>query len=203
MPSAQGGNTNHGNTAMRFFDEKNRKDILSLINGEETRENFGELLSYFNKILIVTQRTEQTKKVNIQQLKQLGIELMACYRNYFPWAYMSPSVHQMAAHAWELFEINNGKSISMWSECPVEAWNKHIRAFKSGPACRTRQMSIKYAIQDTFTRMLIMTHPNIAGSKRVLFCSKCQEVGHTARKCNKKSQNVPTEERQAIENFFI
>ena len=63
---------------------------------------------------------------------------------------MSPSVHQMAAHAWELFEINNGLPISMWAECPGEAWNKYIRAYKSGPACRARQNSIQNNIRYIF-----------------------------------------------------
>ena len=51
---------------------------------------------------------------------------------------ISPSVHQMTAHAWELFKINEGKPISMFSEQPGEAWNKHVRAYKSGPAATAR-----------------------------------------------------------------
>ena len=113
---------------------------------------------------------------------------------------MSPSVHQMAAHAWELFEINNGLPISMWAECPVEAWNKYIRAYKSGPACRARQNSIQNNIRDTFSRMLIMTHPKLSLRKRQLQCSKCGKQGHTVRSCNPVKPN--TTEDKLIEDIF-
>ena len=49
----------------------------------------------------------------------------------------------MCAHAGELFEINGGKPISVWSESPVESWNKYIRAYQSGVSARAHQSSIK------------------------------------------------------------
>ena len=146
-----GGNTNTGNVAMRFFDPQNRESIGELIPGPETRDAFLELLKYFNKMLTVVQNASH-KCVNIDKVKYLGIDLMRHLKQNFPWAVISQSVHQMAAHAWDLFQINDGKPISKWSESPVEGWNKHIRAFKSGPASRAWQTSVKDNIQDTYTR---------------------------------------------------
>ena len=143
-----------------------------------------------------------SKTVKVQKVKQLGIDLMVSFRRNFPFAIISPSVHQMAAHSWELFRMNYGLPISMWSESPIEAWNKFIRAFKSGPACRARQHSIQVNILDTFTRMLVSTHPKIAAQKRLLVCSICKETGHTARKCINNLQQVYTEEEQDIQDMF-
>ena len=60
-----------------------------------------------------------------------------------PFAVISPSVHQMVSHAWELFVMNDVYAISMWSESPIEAWNKYIRVFKSGPVCQAQQTLFK------------------------------------------------------------
>ena len=52
------------------------------------------------------------------------------------WFMILPSVHQLCAHTWELFSLNDGYSIAKWSENPLEAWNKHVRSFQSDPASR-------------------------------------------------------------------
>ena len=71
-----GGTSNTGNTTMRFFSPKNRDKICSLIDGEETRNNFKKLMGYFNQILTITQSHITDKKVNSTKLKTLGIDLM-------------------------------------------------------------------------------------------------------------------------------
>ena len=117
----------------------------------------------------------------------VGIEIMLHIRNNFldhngePWIYIIPSVHQVCAHAGELFEINMGKAISVWSESPVESWNKFVRAYQSGVGARARQNSIQDNLRDVFTRMLIESHPKVASMKPRPSCSVCGEIGHTAR----------------------
>ena len=84
--------------------------------------------------------------------------------------------------------MNNGSSITKWSESPVESWNKFVRSFQSGPAAISRQLSLKGVnkqdflqvfqgsgigkIEDNLTsanplsyifrRMSIVSHPEIA-----------------------------------------
>ena len=108
------------------------------------------------------------------------------------WIMIIPSFHQMCAHSWEMFDWNNGQSIAKWSEGPVESWNKHVRAFQSGPASRARQLSIKDNIHDIFRRMLIVSHPEIATRRPRPHCSICGEVGHTARSSRHKKSTVST-----------
>ena len=87
---------------------------------------------------------------------------------HFPWVRVSPSVHQMLAHNWELFEMMNGSPIARWSESGLEAWDKHIRNFQSGARCRACQNSVKNNIQDIFVRMLITSAPAIATARQHL-----------------------------------
>ena len=81
------------------------------------------------------------------------------------WIYTIPSVHQVCAHAGELFEMNLGKAISVWSENPVESWNKFVWAYQSGVAAKVRQSSIKDNLRDVIACMLIESHPKVASMK--------------------------------------
>ena len=206
-PCGTGGNTNSGPIADRFFSEKDRPAICSLILNQEDRDNYAILLSKVNVFLSITQAVT-SKRVNPEKLKILGIELMVHIKSSFldergnPWIMIIPSVHQMCAHSWELFKINNGTSISKWSENPLESWNKYVRSFQSGPAARARQCSVKDNLKDVFTRMVIRSHPAIADKYPRPLCSLCGEVGHTARSIRHRRLNVPTCEKTTIDSVY-
>ena len=62
-----------------------------------------------------------------------------------------------------------GGPIAVWSESSLEAWNKHIRNFRSGGGCRARQNSVKSNLEDIFVRMLITSSPTVAKSRHCIF----------------------------------
>ena len=111
---------------------------------------------------------------------------------------LSPSVHQMAAHSGQLFELTDGKPIAIYAEQSGEAWNKYIRAFKSGPAARARQLSIELNTRDIFTRMMLQSHPSIAMKKRQIHCIACGNVGHTMMSCKTRMSIVHSEEESGV-----
>ena len=135
-------------------------------------------------------------------MKELGNNLMVFFKQKFPFAMISPSVHQMSAHSWELFLLTNGGPIAIYAEQSGEAWNKHIRAYKSGPAAKARQCSIKLNTQDISTRMLIQSHPYIASKKRVLQCKRCEKYGHTSRSCLMNVATAFDYEKSFIESCY-
>ena len=100
------------------------------------------------------------------------------------WIVITPTVHHLCAHTWELFQWNNGLPIAIWSECPLESWNKFVRSFQSGTAARARQSKVKNNIHDVLRWMLIASHPEIASKK--IRPSICGEMGHTARSSRHK-----------------
>ena len=67
-------------------------------------------------MLHVTQQSDISKIVKPDMVKELGITLMKHLKEQFPFAMISPSVHQMCAHSWELFEMTNGRPIAIYSE---------------------------------------------------------------------------------------
>ena len=112
QPTANGGKTNSGPTADRFFGVKERKQICSVIRKTTDRDNFDMLLGFFNRILSITQRCNSTMIAIPEKVTKLGITLMVHIKEAFPFAMITPSVHQMAAHSGQLFELTEGKSIA-------------------------------------------------------------------------------------------
>ena len=198
QPTANGGNTNSGPTADRFFAKKDREKICSVIRNSKDRKNFQILLSLFNKMLSVTQRCDISMVAIPEKVTKLGTALMVHIKEAFPFAIISPSVHQMAAHYGQLFELTEGKPIAIYAEQSGEAWNKSIRVYKSGPAARARQCSIEQNTQDIFTRMMLQTHPLIASKKRQVQCVSCGQLGHSIMTCKLLFHTVHDEEESAI-----
>ena len=207
-PCGSGGNTNTGPLADRYFSPENRQFICELISNEEDRMNYERLLTLVNIMLTVTQSVDGKKNVRVSKVKSLGIELMAHVRTSFlnangqPWIMITPSIHQICAHSWQFFELNDGSSIAKWSESPLENWNKYLRSFQSGPASRSRQLSIKENIHDIFKRVLIISHPEIASKKPRPSCSVRGEIGHTASSSRLKMMSIETEERATIHSMY-
>ena len=153
-------------------------------------------------MLAITQQTDMAKIVIIDRVKSLGTDLMVHYKQSFPWAMISPSIHQMCGHSWELFMMTEGKPIAMYAEQSGEAWNKHIRAYKSGPAARARQCLIRLNTKDIFTRMLVQSHPRIALRKKILQCKGCNKYGHTIRSCPSNQSTVLDQEKSFIASCY-
>ena len=86
--------------------------------------------------------------------------------------------------------MNNGNSISVWYDNPVESWNKYVHAFQSGVAAKACQWSIKEYNHDIFCQMLINSNPVISSKKSQSSCSICEETGHTARAAKHRNKQV-------------
>lgn len=67
------------------------------------RDAYFDILGLFNQLLTVTQSCKTDKEVNPEAVRSHGIRLMQAIKHSFPWANLTPTVHQMAAHNWELF----------------------------------------------------------------------------------------------------
>ena len=75
-PTGNGGNTNCGPLADKFFSMNNRKSICELILNKEDHNNYFTMLSMFYILLQVTQSVDNAKLANYEKVKSLGKKLM-------------------------------------------------------------------------------------------------------------------------------
>ena len=92
---------------------------------EDLRENFNTIL--FGLSAAVKVINSQKRRVNTQKLRDITQEVNLKIVESFPWAAVSPSIHRILAHSWEVVELNNGFGLGDLSEEGLEAFNKHIR----------------------------------------------------------------------------
>ena len=155
-------------------------------------------------MLSITQNIDSRKIAIPEKVRAIGYDLMLFHKQAFPWAVIPQTVHQMCAHSWELFVLTEGKPIARYSEQEGKAWNKHIRSYKSGPAARARQTSIRVNTQDVFQRMMnSQPHPLVASKKHAVFCWWCNLTGHTVRSCDKDLASVLNAEATAIRVCYV
>ena len=201
-PTQGGGNTNTGRLAEKFFKPKRREAICSTILNKKDRKNFSQLLSLYNQIIQVCQHVDSSKLAIVDKVKELGTQVMLFEKSLFPWVYIFQTVHSMCGHLYELFELNGGSSIAVYAEQSSEAWNKHIRGYKSGVAAKARQLSVKVNLLDIFNRIMIRTHPLIVSHIRQLSCSRCKKFGHTIRSCPLRFSSVKDYEQFVVDSCF-
>ena len=117
---------------------------------------------------------------------------------HFQWVRISPSVQQMLAHNWDLFQMQEGAPIGFWSDISLASRDKHIRNFRSGAGCRARHrhdtVSIKNNINDIFVRMLITSAPAVAFVRRNMLVSRQQST---------KTYYVPNCEEAMVYDMFV
>ena len=205
-PTSAGGNTNTGELAERFLHPDNQELICSLISNTTDRENFSVLLRDLNIMLRVTQSTK--KGVHTTKLRQLGIDIMSHVRSAFldhlgqPWINITPSLHAMCAHSWQLIDILDAP-VALYSEQAQEHWNKYLAKYKSGVATRARQHSVRINILDIFQRMMAMTHPKVASKRRRIICQTCKKEGHTAFSKKHHGYGPKKWEDSIVDSYYV
>ena len=92
----------------------------------------------------------QKRKINVEKLRLLTQDVYLNIVRQFPWASISPSVHRILAHSWEVIQLNEGFGLGNISEEGQEALNKYIRQFRSRGA---RKDATLHNFTDTFNHM--------------------------------------------------
>ena len=100
--------------AFQKFSSDNSRVFLSSLVETEIRESFGEIL--LGLCTIVKVINSQTRKVNTDKLRNLSLSVYLKIVEIFPWAVVSPSVHRILAHSWEVVELNNYYGLGDMSE---------------------------------------------------------------------------------------
>lgn len=154
-PRPGGGNSNSGNVARRFFQER---DEVSKITGLD-----GNLLERFFVILsLINSRAE----IDVAAYKNYAEETRLMYDNLYGWYALSPTVHKLLVHGAAIIQ-HSLLPIGMFSEEAGESRNKSIRKFREGHA---RKFNREVNMEDVFKRLLFTSDPVISLTNRKKVC---------------------------------
>ena len=117
-----------GSAFQTFSSDFGRNFLCSLVK-EEIREVFGQILLGLCTLVKVV--NSQKRQVNVDKVRQLGKQVYLQLVQTFPWAMVSPSVHRILAHSWEVIQLNDEYGLGGESEEGLEALNKNIRRMRS------------------------------------------------------------------------
>ena len=98
------------------------------------------------------------------------------------WVRITPTLHKLLAHSWELIDMNEGCGLKNWDESGLEANNKVLRAIRLKLARKTSQAD---NLEDVINRMWLGSDPKINHIRLQAqsFCKHCKEHGHSTRYC--------------------
>ena len=106
------------------------------------------------------------KQVNVEEYKKFCIEtyefLLDNFSNTNRWISISPTLHSLLAHSWEIISANDGVGLGEYTEGGLENSNKFLRFYRIRLSRKNSQSSNLY---DCITRLWLRGDPAIRGSK--------------------------------------
>ena len=145
-----------------FSSDTSRNFIVTLVP-EDVREAVGQIL--LGLCAAVKVINSQTTKLNIDKMRLLTQDVNKKIVETFPWAVISPSVHRILGHAWEVIQQNDSFGLGGLGEEGLEALNKNIRETRNHGA---RKISTEENMTDSFNHLWDRSRPTIAEMERVI-----------------------------------
>ena len=103
-----------------FSSDSSRKFLCGLIE-ENKHEFFSQTL--LGLCTLVKVINSEKREVNVEKVRILGQQTYLQLVNCFPWVVVSPLVHQILAHSWEIIHMTDSFGLGGLSEDGLEALN--------------------------------------------------------------------------------
>jgi hypothetical protein len=151
------------------------------------------------RIGMILRIVNSAEKIHVLEFRCLCIKTYTFILKRFPWAQISPTVHQAIGHSWELIALNDFHGLSMLSDAGIEALNKVLRYVKKN---LVRKIADAENITDALNRLWAMSSPVFVDRyyKALPYCKKCNTHGHGTRFCG-YSKSVS--HSQHIDDTFV
>ena len=147
--------------AFQKFSSDFAREILCNLLPEDEREDFSQILLGICSLVKVM--NSQKRRVNVDNVSRLGRQVYLLIVRRFPWAAISPSVHRILAHSWEVIQLNDCYGLGNQSEEGLEALNKNIRSIRSKGASKT---STENNFTDVWNHLWDRSRPTIVDMER-------------------------------------
>ena len=192
--TGKGGTTTTGNTARRILHQANVREAVVQMVPERYQPAVRQIGQYLSVVLRVFC---SSRTVDVKEYKKMCISLNLLYLQSFPssknnqatWIRISPSLHKLLAHSWELIEMNSECGLKNCDESGLEANNKVLRSIRLKLARKTSQAA---NLTDVISRMFLGSDPkiNVVRMEAQPFCKHCDEYGHSSRYCKVKNPPI-------------
>ena len=181
-PTGKGGNTNKGDICQRLM--TNYRHVLVELVPERFQTDFEELLC---RIWIVVKVYTSMDKVRINLFKEFCLEtynlILSKFNNVdLKWISITPTVHSLLAHGWELISFNDDKGLGEFTESGLEN-NKFLRFNRQN---LSRKVNPSTNLEDCLTRMWLHSDPGIRDAAPKSVCSRCSSGSHYSVSCPEK-----------------
>ena len=175
---------------------------MTIINELEPRHQAS--MAKFGKMLAVILSFVSSEAVNVEEYKGYCLQLYThlvtafCSSSGKPWVSITPTVHKLLAHSWELISLNEGEGLQRLDESGLEGCNKILRTIRSRQARKISQLACN---TDCLRRMWVGSDPMLQAARMTAlsFCRHCQVSGHGTRYWSvQNSQQGPLGEEDSL-----
>ena len=157
-------------------------------------KNYQDIMRQFGQHLSVIIRVFCSGElVNVTEYKKLCTTLYVFILKSFPhvtqkpgtWIIITPTVHKLLGHSWELIELNDDNGLKNWDESGLEANNKILRTIRQKLARKTSQSD---NLNDVIRRLWLGSDPKAKNIRlrAQTYYKHCSEYGHSTRYCKLK-----------------
>ncbi|KAI6653020.1 Dna-mediated transposase [Oopsacas minuta] len=135
-----------------LFDEINEEEFLSLSSDNRFNVTHRPISDLETLPRVVLRVYNSSRGVDTEELALVSSNIYQSILCAFPWAYVSPTLHKLLAHAPEIIStFNDGHGLENLSEKRLEASNKYIRRYRDRLACK---FSFEENLKDVFVRLI-------------------------------------------------
>ena len=149
--------------AFQSFSSDFARSLLCSMLDHDKQKVFSEIL--LGLCTLVKVINSQKRKVDVDRVRALGQQVYLQLVQLFPWIVVSPSVHRILAHSWEVILQNDCYGLGSQSEEGLEALNKFILRMRSRGA---RKDSTLNNFTDTYNHLWDRSRPIIVEMERVI-----------------------------------
>ena len=136
--TGKGGTSTTGNTARVLLHRRDNRELIVSCLPEQHQDTMRKVLLMFSVICRVMSSYDE---VNTNAYKSYCTELYLILIKEFPrqidrhlpgpWISITPSVHKLLAHSWELIQNNENHGLSSLDESGLEGCNKILRSIRT------------------------------------------------------------------------
>ena len=159
-----------GEAFKRLSSDHNRQFLVELVE-EDLRPRFSQALLYLFSLVKVVNSAK--RHVNTERIRVLGLISYFNFVTIFPWCLVSPSVHRILGHSWEVMTNNMSYGLGNVSEEGLESINKFIRHLRTRGA---RKTSTVHNFTDVFGHLWDRSRPILTAIERKISKKKPQVI---------------------------